>query len=305
MTTPTLYVPDLSEWQGVVDWTTLIHGGYPAAIIRAYNGNRVDHQFQYNRDHAHARGIRALGIYAYLEAGTDPVHQANEFVATVGKLGPNEWPILDYEAAGLHPDEIRVWVSHVSQALHGAAPWLYTGEYIYRSQHLDQQSAVPAHRTWIAAYRATEPTTPHELWQYTDHRSVPGVGGPVDCSQFHGTVDELLAAVRGTPAPPTHQPPPAHNPPPHGGPTAHPTYPYPHGIRPGSSSPSARPLQHALKRTGWMPSSIAESDHYGPETEKAVAGFNAKHNLNAVGVHSDPAIGPHGWALLMTLAYGR
>jgi GH25 family lysozyme M1 (1,4-beta-N-acetylmuramidase) len=299
VTTPNLYVPDLSEWQGSVDWQALIHGGHPVAIIRAHNGSRADHDFQHNREQAHAHGIRALGLYAYLIAGVDPAHQAAEFVATVGTLRAGEWPILDYEAGGLHSTEIHAWISHVSQALHGSAPWLYAGEYIYRTQHLDQVSGVPAIRTWIAAYGSHEPVEGHTLWQYSSHGHVPGVTGNVDLSVFHGTADQLVAMVHG----PTPAPPPVHHPKP--GPTAHPSHPYPHGIHPGGTSPSARSLQTALKKTGWLASSVMESDHYGPQTQAAVAGFNRKHNLNSVGVSSDSAIGPHGWALLMTLAYGR
>ncbi|MGW3925973.1 endolysin [Streptomyces sp. NPDC005093] len=92
--------------------------------------------------------------------------------------------------------------------------------------------------------------------------------------------------------------------PPKSGPTAHPSHPFPQGIHPGGKSPSAKPLQRALKATGWMGHKVEESSTYGPVTQRAVAGFNAKHGFNSRGVSWDPAIGPHGWALLMTLAYG-
>ena len=49
---------------------------------------------------------------------------------------------------------------------------------------------------------------------------------------------------------------------------------------------------------------VVEADNYGPITQHAVAGFNAKHHLNDTGKSYDPAIGPRGWALLMHLAYG-
>lgn len=297
-TTPTLLVPDLSEWQGTVDWATLSRG-YPAAIIRAYNGSRVDRQFQHNRDQAHAHGIRALGLYAFLVPG-DPAHQAAEFVATVGKLKPGEWPILDYEAVGLHPADIRTWVHDVGRALHGSEPWLYASESVYRSENLGAVTAIPAIRTWLAAWGPNEPSEHHELWQYTDHRVVAGVAGHVDCSEFHGTVDQLVHAVSPITTPPVKTPPL----PPAPGPTSHPRYPYPKGIHPGGTSPSARPLQRALKATGWLDHAVAESDHYGPATCAAVGGFNDKHHLDAAGISHDPAIGPRGWALLMTLAYG-
>jgi GH25 family lysozyme M1 (1,4-beta-N-acetylmuramidase) len=286
-----LLVPDVSEWQGTIDWAALVGGSYPAVIIRAYNGYRADEQWTRNREQAHAHGVRALGIYAYLVADRPITNQAAEFAALVGQLRPGEWPIVDYEAAGLTPADAQQWASAVVGALHGSQPWLYASEYVYRTEHLGEQTSIPSVRTWIAAYGPTEPSEPHELWQYTDHRTVPGVSTPVDCSTFHGTVEQLLAAV---------SPPPRPTP----GPTTHPTYPYPAGIHPGGTSPSARPLQQALKRAGWMDPSVVESDHYGSKTQESVAGFNAKHHLNNSGQAYDPAIGPHGWALLMTFAYG-
>jgi GH25 family lysozyme M1 (1,4-beta-N-acetylmuramidase) len=191
--TTTLLVPDVSEWQGPVDWSALVNGGYPAAIIRVYNGVRADHQYARNRDQAHAHGVRALGLYAYLQSGVDIEQQARDYVSLVGSLRPGEWPIVDYEAAHLDPNDAVKWIAHVGAALHGSAPWLYAGEYVFRSEHLDR--VVPASRTWLAAYGTHEPAEGHVLWQYTDHRTVPGVTTPVDCSQFHGTLDQLLAAV--------------------------------------------------------------------------------------------------------------
>jgi GH25 family lysozyme M1 (1,4-beta-N-acetylmuramidase) len=284
----TLLVPDLSEWQGAVDWHALT-AAYPAAIIRVHNGTRADKTFSANRRNAHAAGIRALGLYAYLVADRDPVDQAAEFVHEVGHLQAGEWPIVDCEAgAGDQSARVRKWAAYVARALGAVQPWLYSGESFYRDHGLSH-AGIPAIRTWIAAYRSTEPTTGHKLWQYTDHRTVPGVSGPVDCSEFHGTVQQLLAATRPAPTQ---------------GPTSSASHPFPTGLHPGGTNPSARPLQQALKRTGWMDKHVQESDNYGPITQHAVAGFNQKHGFSDKGTLYDPAIGPHGWALLMSLAYG-
>lgn len=290
--TTTLLVPDLSEWQGDVDWKALVGASYPAVIIRAYNGTRADHQFAVNRDHGHAAGVRALGLYAYLVDNRDPVDQAAEFVHTVGSLRAGEWPIVDCEeGTGDQSARVKAWAGYVSRALGTVDPWLYSGESFYRDHDLSH-AGIPTTRTWIAAYRSTEPTLGHQLWQYTDHRTVPGVDTPVDCSQFHGTIDQLLAATKAAPVKTQ-------------GPTVSAAHPFPTGIKPNSSKPSARGLQQALKRTDWMDPKTVESDNYGPITQHSVAGFNTKHGFNDKGVKYDPAIGPHGWALLMSLAYGN
>lgn len=283
-----LLIPDVSEWQGIIDWRALVGAGYPAVIIRAYNGTRVDHEFELNRENAHAAGVRALGLYAYLDPSRDAVDQAAEFVHTIGSLRSGEWPIVDCEAGtGDQSARVRAWAGHVARALGNEQPWLYSGEAFYRTHGLDRAD-VSTTRTWLAAYGAHEPAEGHALWQYTDHRTVPGVRTPVDCSTYHGTVDQLAAAIR--PPAPTQ------------GPTTHPGHPFPAGLHPGGSSPSARPLQEALKLTGWMSKDVPESDHYGPISEHAVNGFNHKHGLALAAW--DPAIGPRGWALLMRLAYG-
>jgi hypothetical protein len=292
--TESLLIPDLSEWQGAVDWAALVAAPYPAVIIRAYNGQRSDDQFAVNREHAHAVGVRALGLYAYLDPTRDVVDQAAEYVHTVGVLRPGEWPIVDVETGPEAADRTRAWMAYVARAVGADHPeWLYSGEAFYRAQGLAE--AVPASRTWLAAWGPDAPPDGEALWQYTDHRTVPGVTVPVDCSVYRGTVEQLLAAI--TPKAPT-------APRPTPGPTSHPRFPFPVGIHPGGTTPSAIPLQRALKLTGWMAANVVESDHYGPATQTAVEGFNAKHGWNDRGVAQDPAIGPLGWALLMTLAYG-
>jgi hypothetical protein len=79
---------------------------------------------------------------------------------------------------------------------------------------------------------------------------------------------------------------------------------FPTGLKPNNSTPSAKTLQKALKATSWLDQSVVLSDNYGSQTQVAVAGFNKKHNLNSAGKTYDPTIGPKGWKLLFTLAYG-
>ncbi|WP_157855978.1 peptidoglycan-binding domain-containing protein [Streptomyces aureocirculatus] len=81
--------------------------------------------------------------------------------------------------------------------------------------------------------------------------------------------------------------------------------PFPDGLAPGRSAPSAKSLQKALKDTGWLDRSVPLSDVYGPQTQKAVVGFNRKHKLFTSGRPQDPAIGRRGWNLLHELAYGK
>jgi len=80
---------------------------------------------------------------------------------------------------------------------------------------------------------------------------------------------------------------------------------FPRGLAPGKSSPSAVPLQRALKRLGLMPKSVREHPNYGPETQAAVARYHNKYpQYRSRFVRRDVRIGRKGWAALFRRAYG-
>ncbi|MEU3052289.1 peptidoglycan-binding domain-containing protein [Streptomyces griseus] len=80
--------------------------------------------------------------------------------------------------------------------------------------------------------------------------------------------------------------------------------PFPAGLAPGRTTPSARGLQQALKAAGYMPHSVVLADNYGPQTEAAVARFY-KANRALSTLDYDTKIGPKGWAELHREAYGN
>lgn len=77
--------------------------------------------------------------------------------------------------------------------------------------------------------------------------------------------------------------------------------PFPNGLVPGGNSPSAKPLQAALKKAGYLSADVAASDTYGPNTRAAVLKFYTAHTPP---FFPDDAIGPQGWKVLFTQAYG-
>ncbi|KUL35736.1 hypothetical protein ADL12_19640 [Streptomyces regalis] len=81
---------------------------------------------------------------------------------------------------------------------------------------------------------------------------------------------------------------------------------FPKGLKPGSWSPSARPLHRALKAAGFMNKSVPLSDHYGPKTQEGVGLFHRRFPQYAKrGSSWDVAIGPKGWAALNKMAYDK
>ncbi|MFG3140966.1 glycoside hydrolase family 25 protein [Streptomyces sp. NPDC048211] len=82
---------------------------------------------------------------------------------------------------------------------------------------------------------------------------------------------------------------------------------FPAGLAPGKSRPSAKSLQKALRKAGFLTISDRDlADHYGARTQAGVGKFFAAHpQFREKGKPHDVAIGPRGWAYLFTLAYGR
>ncbi|HET6908911.1 MAG TPA: GH25 family lysozyme [Mycobacteriales bacterium] len=205
-----LHLPDVSEFQPNVDWAKVAGHNGGAAIIRAYNGYRVDHCWYggARRADAHAKGIRVLGIYAYLVPSRPWLDQAREFIAIVGKLQPGEFVVLDYEDPGFHGDqraEAHAWLAYIDNHLTYpgyAGAWLYSDVGFADSHGLDEIFRSKRH-TWVASYSAYEPQLPHSLWQHADAEAWPGIGR-CDCSIFHGDVAQLEAKVwtRADGAPP-------------------------------------------------------------------------------------------------------
>jgi N-acetyl-anhydromuramyl-L-alanine amidase AmpD len=138
---------------------------------------------------------------------------------------------------------------------------------------------IVGHRDVSAAYRQTDHTDPGPEFPW----------------------DYFLARVRAYLKPKAPAPAPAPS-----KPRKYTPPPFPKGLKPNSSKPSARPLQRALKAAGFMNKSVPESDNYGPRTQEGVGLFHRKYpQYAAKGSTWDVAIGPKGWAFLFELAYGK
>lgn len=157
-----------------------------AIVIRALYGTRVDKAWYggARRDALHAGGARFIGIYAYI-TGQDITAQAKALISLLGKLRPGEKIIADIEeGTGSQQTRWVTWAKTINAAL-GDPPWDYSG-LNFASVHGLQPV------TWVAAYGSSEPSVPHQLWQFTDAYAVPGVG-TCDCSVFHGSIGDLAA----------------------------------------------------------------------------------------------------------------
>jgi len=186
---------DISEYQTNIDAPTYLRY-HKTIICRVHNGNRPDNMMPTRRDYLRKYKFTGIGWYQYLVSNRDPAAQARDFIAVVGNLHVNEWAILDLESGtGDQTQRAQAWFDVVDKWANMTA-MLYSGEYFLNNQ-LGGSGRWKGRPIWVAAYRSTEPTLAHMLWQYTD-REKYGAITPSNCdsSLHHGTDKSFIYDVR-------------------------------------------------------------------------------------------------------------
>ena len=197
---------DVSEFQNTFDADAYLAGGYRVVIVRAHNGYRKDNKWPARRDYVRAKPFVAVGYYQYLAKDRDAASQARDFTATIGKLAPNEFPILDLEeGAGDQTGRADAWFRVVDQWA-GFMSSLYSGKSVLDNQ-LGGVARWRDRCLWIASYlgsyspnMASYPKGA-EWWQYSDRGRFPGLAGGVDANVFPGDLQHFLPTVRPGRAP--------------------------------------------------------------------------------------------------------
>ena len=144
----------------------------------------------------------AVGYYQYLAKSRDAASQARDFTATIGRLAPNEFPILDLEeGSGSQVARAEAWFSVVDQWAAFPAS-LYSGKSMMEGQ-LGGVAHWRDRPLWLAAYlnsysadMSQYPHRAHDWWQYSDRARFPGLAGPVDASVFPDDLEHFLPTVR-------------------------------------------------------------------------------------------------------------
>lgn len=284
--------PDVSHFQGTVDWAAVAAAGEAFAGSKATDGIRhVDPQFARNW-----RGIAAAGIpvriaYHYGHNESSAVSQADHFLSTVGDLEDGDLLCLDAEdvcraSHGIETEATVDWIADflarvvAGSGLPRSRVLLYTGRWWWNPRTAGSPVAAE-HPLWLSDYEHREPPLPggwssYVLHQYTSKDKVPGIPTRVDRSRFNGSVEQLhaLAGLGGSagvlvPQRAVQQPPP--DPAPAPGPVpAVPAVPPLDRLRLGATNDDVRRLQEALVRQGFP---VVVDGGYGPRTRAAVAAF--------------------------------
>jgi GH25 family lysozyme M1 (1,4-beta-N-acetylmuramidase) len=191
---------DVSQFQGVIDWSQVAASGKQFTFMRASRTNLdKDPTFETNAAGAVAAGL-LVGPYHFVlpnsfgEAGpeTDPIADAQKFYAAAGHIMTTGYlpPVIDAEAGStLGKAELSRWVNKFSDEivrLTGVTPIVYANSN-YAKNFLDETVSA-THALWLARYNAgndptqvdpqvTQPETPSGYPNAYGSWNEP-VGGP-------------------------------------------------------------------------------------------------------------------------------
>ena len=164
--------------------------GIQFVICKASQGlHSVDDQYTNFRHQAHTAGL-LFGAYHFFDPNADPFQQAAHFVHAATPSKGDLVLTLDVETPGPSvAANAHACVKEIKR-LTGFYPWLYSGDAFYQKYLKNVITECPL---WIARYSASPPSTPCEMWQYTDNSREPGTPHPLDGDLYFGTLDDLKA----------------------------------------------------------------------------------------------------------------
>jgi GH25 family lysozyme M1 (1,4-beta-N-acetylmuramidase) len=189
--------PDVSNWQGRVDWAAEKRFGVDLAGMKASeDGNFVDPTFAYNWAQTQANEMKRIA-YHFAQPGHRVQDEVGLFRRVVGPLGPDDHIAMDLEARGsLGGAAVPQWgldfCRECEQQFQVGADriMVYTGRWFIDGTGGPGAWQILADRYpdgyWFSAYTGQLvlerllPWTRCAMWQNTDASRHPGVNGVCD-----------------------------------------------------------------------------------------------------------------------------
>ena len=191
---------DVSEWQGVIDWSQVLAQNVALSIIRVQDGSsHQDLKYMENLQKCIEAGGK-YAVYAYFRAGTtsEAQQEAQDFynrtqTVVAGKQQPVFYAI-DIESiemggkSSLMRGGVEAYMSKLnSLGIPDQKIVLYIANHLYSDLNLN---VARAGAIWIPSYGTNDgtiegslkPTHPYDLWQYTSKGQIAGITGYVDMS---------------------------------------------------------------------------------------------------------------------------
>jgi GH25 family lysozyme M1 (1,4-beta-N-acetylmuramidase) len=202
----TVHLIDVSNFQPTVDFAQVRAAGFDACWIKASEGTTyTDPSLVRHSQGAAAAGVRA-GYYHFCRAdlGNSPEEEADFFYHVVGDVPPGTLLAPDIEmGSGDLSDWATRHVARIKANFKVPRLRIYTGGWFSRGKLT--AATLGNELLWDSSYTGMWPQTfaPWsfvDMWQYTDHAWVPGVGS-VDASLYLGSLEALLATGKPGPVP--------------------------------------------------------------------------------------------------------
>lgn len=183
---------DVSQFQGIIDWSQVKKAGYQFAMLRAgYGYNTVDSQFHRNASECNRLGI-PIGVYWFCYALNPEiaVQEADGCLNTVSKYRL-DYPIcydieqatINYAAENgitmtpaLATDIVRAFCNQIEKR--GYFAMYYSNRNFLNTYFPTDFSK--RYALWYAYYNDTFDGTDCGIWQSTSQGNVPGIAGNVD-----------------------------------------------------------------------------------------------------------------------------
>jgi lysozyme len=199
--------PDVSHWQGAVDWFAVRNAGHAFAWAKATEGTTfVDSRFGDNWAGMQAAGL-VRGAYHFLRSEPSPEAQAQHFVSVVGDFG-GSMAALDVETSGSGTNptsgQAHAFAAEFAGLTGGHPLVLYTGRWYWVGVLGDPYGA-DIGALWHSRFGG-DPGPLYggwggwAFWQHTDRGFCPGIGN-CDLNQFQYDMATLLW-LTGVSAPP-------------------------------------------------------------------------------------------------------
>jgi len=204
--------PDVSHYQGNVDWRKVKASGASFAFVKATEGETgVDSALAHNWPAIYKAGILVRGAYHYAHIEGDPKLQAAHFVKTlnsVGHVGRGDFLILDAEDVCSKSQKIgkaatsawvMTWLNEVVRltGFPRKRVLVYTGSWWWGPRTGNYEGPERAgHPLWLSAYIPEgkldySPWRIWRFWQFSSKAHVAGVEGNCDKSVFNGSARGL------------------------------------------------------------------------------------------------------------------
>lgn len=189
---------DVSEWQGVIDWPSVIADDVSLSIIRVQDGSsHQDLKYMENIQKCISAGGK-YAVYAYFRAVStaDAQQEAKDFYSRVQKVvAGKQQPLfyaIDVESIEMGGDAsmmragVEAYMSQLNAlGIPDSKIVLYIANHLYDKFNLNV--ARPG-AIWIPSYgqndgtlaNSLKPSHNYDLWQYTSKGSVSGITGNVD-----------------------------------------------------------------------------------------------------------------------------